>query len=73
MACSKYTLTNTGPTLVNFNYRRCEDSLWKYQVELDPSETKNIWLIDNTYSIALSFKNSVYLVNQGVFPLVSVT
>jgi hypothetical protein len=73
MACSKYTLTNTGSTLVNFNYRKCEDSLWEYQVELNPSQSKNIWLIDNTYSIAPSFKNSVYLVNQGVFPLVSVT
>ena len=73
MACSKYILTNTGSTLVNFNYRRCEDSLWEYQVELNPNQTKNIWLIDNTYSIALSFKKSVSLVNQGVFPLVSAT
>ena len=71
MACSKYSLTNTGSTLVNFNYRRCDDSLWEYQVELNPNQTKNIWLIDNTYSIAPSFKNLVYLVNQGVFPLVS--
>jgi len=73
MACSKYSLTNTGSTLVNFNYRRCEDSLWEYQVELNPNQTKNIWLIDNTYSIALSFKNSVSLVNQGVFPSISAT
>lgn len=73
MACSKYTLTNTGSTLVNFNYRRCDDSLWEYQVELNPSQSKNIWLIDNTYSIASSFKNSVSLINQGVFPLVSAT
>ena len=50
MACSKYTLTNTGSTVVNFSYRRCEDSLWEYQVELNPSQSKNIWLIDNTYS-----------------------
>jgi hypothetical protein len=71
MACSKYTLTNTGSTLVNFNYRRCDDSLWEYQVELNPNQTKNIWLIDNTYSIASSFSNSVVLVNLGVFPAVS--
>jgi hypothetical protein len=73
MACSKYILTNTGSTLVNFNYRRCDDSLWEYQVELNPSQSKNIWLIDNTYSIAPSFKNSVSLVDQGVFPPVSET
>jgi len=71
MACSKYTLTNTGSTLVNFNYRRCDDSLWQYQVELNPNQTKNIWLLNNTYSIAPSFRNSVVLVNQGAFPPVT--
>jgi hypothetical protein len=69
MACSKYILTNTGSTLVNFNYRRCDDSLWQYQIELEPNQSKNIWLINNTYSIASSFRNSVVLVNQGAFPL----
>jgi hypothetical protein len=68
MACSKYTLTNTGSTIVNFNYRRCDDSLWEYQVELTPNQTKNIWLINNTYSIASLFESSVVLVNNGVFP-----
>ena len=68
MACSKYTLTNTGSTIVNFNYRRCDDSMWEYQVELYPNQTKNIWLINNTYSIAQLFESSVVLVNQGVFP-----
>ena len=68
MACSKYTLTNTGSTIVNFNYRRCDDSMWEYQVELKPNQTKNIWLINNTYSIAPLFQSTVTLVNNGVFP-----
>ena len=68
MACSKYTLTNTGSTIVNFNYRRCDDSMWEYQVELNPNQTKNIWLIDNSYSIAPLFVPNVVLVNDGVFP-----
>lgn len=68
MACSKYTLTNTGSTIVNFNYRRCDDSMWEYQVELYPNQTKNIWLINNTYSIAQLYQSSVVLVNNGVFP-----
>ena len=68
MACSKYTLTNTGTTVVNFNYRRCDDSMWEYQVELLPNQTKNIWLINGTYSIAPLFNSSVVLVNDGVFP-----
>jgi len=68
MACSKYTLTNTGSTVVNFNYRRCDDSMWEYQIELQQNQTKNIWLINGTYSIAPSFVNSVVLVNNGVYP-----
>jgi hypothetical protein len=68
MACSKYTLTNTGSTSVNFNYRRCDDSMWEYQVNLDPNQTKNIWLIDGTYSIAQPFLTNLVLVNNGSFP-----
>jgi len=69
MACSKYTLTNTGTTAVNFNYRRCDDSMWEYQVNLDPNQTKNIWLINGTYQIAKLFEPTVNLVNDGVYPL----
>ena len=66
MACKKYTLTNTGTTIVNFNYRRCDDSMWEYQVELTPSQTKNVWLIDGTYST--SFSHNIVLENDGSFP-----
>ena len=68
MACSKYTLTNTGSTIINFNYRRCDDSMWEYQVELNPNQTKNIWLINGTYSIAPLYQSSLVLVNNGTFP-----
>ena len=68
MACSKYTISNTGSTVVNFNYRKCDDSLWQYQVEISPNEIKNIWLIDNTYSNAESFNQEIVISNQGVFP-----
>jgi len=71
MACSKYTLTNTGTTITNFNYRRCDDSMWEYQVELAPSETKNIWLINGTYSTA--FAHTISLSNQGAFPPLNAT
>lgn len=66
MSCSKYTLTNSGSTVITFNYRRCDDSMWEYQVGLLPNETKNIWLINGTYSTAQA--NSIVLVNQGAFP-----
>jgi hypothetical protein len=73
MACSKFTLTNTGSTIVNFNYRRCDDSQWEYQVELNPNQTKNIWLINGTYSISPVYTSIVSLVNQGPFPPISQT
>jgi hypothetical protein len=69
MACSKYTLTNTGTTSINFNYRSCDDSMWEYQVNLDPNQTKNIWLLNGTYHIAPSFESSIVLVDDGAFPL----
>ena len=69
MACSKYTLTNTGTTAINFNYRRCDDSMWEYQVNLDPNQTKNIWLINGTYDAAQIFESSIVLVNDGAYPL----
>jgi hypothetical protein len=68
MACSKYTLTNTGSTSVNFSYRRCDDSMWEYQVDLTPTQTKNIWLIDGTYTVAELFKSEISLINDGAFP-----
>ena len=73
MACSKYTLTNTGSTIVNFNYRRCDDSLWEYQVELNPGQTKNIWLLNGTFTIAPVYTTMISLINQGAFPPISET
>ena len=68
MACSKYTLTNTGSTSVNFSYKRCDDTLWDYQVELLPNQVKNIWVINGTYTVAPSFKGLISLINDGAFP-----
>jgi hypothetical protein len=73
MACSKYILTNTGSTIVNFSYRRCDDSLWDYQVELTPNQTKNIWVVNGTYTVANAFKSSISLINEGAFPSTAVT
>ena len=73
MACSKYVLTNTGSTIINFSYRRCDDSMWDYQVELLPNQTKNIWVIDGTYTVAPAFKSVISLDDQGAFPPISAT
>ena len=58
---------------MNFNYRRCDDSLWEYQVELNPNQTKNIWVINGTYTISPVYTSSVSLINQGAFPPISET
>jgi hypothetical protein len=43
--------------------------MWEYQVNLDPNETKNIWLINGTYHIAQLFVTNVVLINDGAYPL----
>ncbi len=68
MSCSKFILTNTGSTEINFNYQRCSDALWVYQVPLSIGQTKTIWVIDGTYQISESFEFSVSLVDEGEFP-----
>ena len=68
MACNKYILTNTGDTTINFSYRRCTDAMWQYQIDLLPEESKNIWLIDGTFSTTLSYLNELVLEDTGVFP-----
>ena len=68
MACNKYILTNTGDTTINFSYRRCGDGMWQYQIDLLPEESKNIWLIDGTFSTTLSYLNELVLEDTGVFP-----
>lgn len=65
MTCNKYTLTNTGSTIVTFNYQKCEDTQWQYQVELYPNQIKNIWLIEDTFQIADAFKTSVIIDTSG--------
>ena len=71
MACSKYTLTNTGSSIVNFSYQRCDDAMWEYQVELNPGQTKTIWLLNSTYSTA--FTTSIVEVDLGAFPPIALT
>lgn len=68
MSCIKYTLTNTGTTIINFNYQKCADNLWIYQVELEPNQTKNIWVQNQTLQIPQYFLQTLEIVNDGEFP-----
>jgi hypothetical protein len=47
--------------------------MWDYQVELNPSQTKNIWLINGTFSIAPVYNSIISLIDQGPFPPINQT
>ena len=65
MACSKISLSNSGSTVVTFNYQECSSSEWEYQVELNPGGTKNIWCVTNTLSYPTSFDINI---SVTIFP-----
>ncbi len=65
MACSKYTLKNVGATTAFFNYRRCDDAIWFYDVSLRPGQSRNIWLINGTYS---SKGSNIVITEQSPWP-----
>lgn len=68
MSCKSYTLVNSGSSVINFNYQRCDDALWEYQVELQPNERKKIWLLDNTFEISPYFSQSLVITEINNFP-----
>ena len=68
MSCLKYVLTNTGSTSIFFNYQRCSDAMWEYQIELKPNQTKNVWLLNNTFSSPYQGSSNFILQDEGVFP-----
>lgn len=70
MACSYCSLTNNGGGIVYFNYMECEDSQWQYQVELEPGQTKYIWLYNGTLHYAPIYSTSI-IQNCSQFPPVS--
>lgn len=65
MACTKCNILNTGNTNAYFTYLRCDDNMWEYQVEIEPGQSKNIWLVDGTYSTAF---RTIVLSVCDVFP-----
>lgn len=70
MNCIKYRLINTGDTIVSFNYMRCDDSMWQYNVELNPGESKNVWFDEGTFSFT-DFNNTPIVEDYGIFPAVT--
>lgn len=68
MACRKYQLTNTGTTDFYFNYKRCSDSMWQYEVQLNPGQTKTIVFEDGTYQSPFVNNLGASVTDLGAFP-----
>lgn len=66
MACKKYVLTNTTSSTQTFSYQECSNSMWVYDVLLEPNQTKTIWLLDSTFQSY--YTNDMTIVDEGVFP-----
>jgi hypothetical protein len=67
MACSKFSLSNTGSTAF-FNYRKCENQILRLQSRINTNQTKTIWLVDGSYSTPFT---NIDVTNDGVFPPVT--
>ena len=68
MSCKKITIFNNGPSIISFNYQRCSDSQWEYNVNLYQGQTKNIWALDNTFQYPEFFSTELTVENQENFP-----
>jgi hypothetical protein len=71
MSCRKYSIVNNEIYNVYFNYRKCDDNIFESQVLIEPGQTKNIWLVENSFSCA--FLDSLLIDDQGYFPFTGVT
>ena len=71
MGCCKYTLKNKGSQIANFNFLKCDDSVWYYEFDLYPEEIKEVWLYDGSYST--EFKTIEILQKDCNFNIPSIT
>jgi hypothetical protein len=67
MNCKKTSITNIGDKLVNFSYRDCSDSKWKYQVPLFQGQTKSPYIIEGTLYVSPFFESDV-IIDGVIFP-----
>jgi len=73
MACKLYSLYNKGTIEIYFDYQKCDDNIWEYQVELKPNENKNIWLTNGTFNLSPSYFQDLEIVEITNFPPLPVT
>lgn len=73
MVCRKYILSNTGNTVVTFNYLKCSDSEREYQVPLRPNQTKTIQAVDGTLSYSNFFISSLNVSAETITEVYDIT
>jgi hypothetical protein len=68
MGCKSYRINNTNSNeYIYFNYQRCDNTLWEYQVPVEPGQSITVWSIDNTLTYSPFFEN-VLQENSQNFP-----
>ena len=67
MACKKYTISNTGTSVVTFSYQKCDTAEWEYQNQLLPNQVKNVWSLDDTFTVPSFFQNELNITSENFF------
>jgi len=66
MAGTKYILKNNTTAVQFFDYKTLSDSMWNYQVSLNPGQTKTIWA--ETGTLKIYNNNAITVEEQLSFP-----
>lgn len=59
MECYRYSISNLGSEIISFNYQKCNNYQWEYNVELLPNESKNIWALEGSFNMSKFYDSSV--------------
>ena len=68
MSCRNFRITNTSNKVIYYNYQRCDNSSWNYQVQLNPGKTKSFFAVNGTLNYPSFYDGLINLQNLGEFP-----
>jgi len=68
MSCGNFRITNTSNKVIYYNYQRCDNSSWNYQVQLNPGKTKSFFAVNGTLNYPSFYDGLINLQNLGEFP-----
>jgi hypothetical protein len=67
MSCCRITVSNNSNEIATFSYQECNNTIWRYDVQMAPNSTRNIWSIENTFSTAF-LASVTYVINCDYLP-----